>query len=135
MKYIENVTVRIPEELARLTVREKIAVVDTAGLYTTTAHWLGGPNPWGLHQDQIFSMPLSHVRIGLRIEKIANRVLAEDLPYLQMSLEDHSMLLKALAHPKPSATNIIQPALARAVLPIFDSIEFATDERPKKEKQ
>jgi hypothetical protein len=136
MKYIQNVTVPLSKGTQRKASEAKIVTVDTAGVYTTTAHFLCGENPWGLHQDYLFSSPFSQVRAGQRICLAAQSALDKSLDNIEISSEDHAMLLNVLAKPRPSAPEPMPPSLAREILKIVEAIEFATAEPHKKhEKQ
>ena len=128
MKYIQNVTVPLSEGIRQQASIAKIATVDTAGVYTTTAHFLCGENPWGFHQDYLFSSPISAVRAGQRICVAAQETMDKDLPNIRVSSEDYAMLLKVLANPRPSAGTPMHPGLAREILEIIESIEFASPE-------
>lgn len=125
MKLIKNVTVRLSERTAKIAAEAGIAVVDTVGVYTTTAHFLCGENPWGLHQDYTFSSTISAIRQGNRICLSAEKAISEDLQDIRVTEEEHAILLKVLASPDPSNPTPIHPSLAREVLEIFDAIEFA----------
>jgi hypothetical protein len=126
MKYIRNESVRLPAHLTKVASDAHIAVVDTAGVLTTTAQFLCGENPWGLHQDYRFSSPLSEVRRGARIVSAAEEVIAKDLDVIVLSDEDHAALLAVLASPRPSG-GPMPPDFARAVLPLYEAIEFASN--------
>lgn len=127
MKRIQNVTVRLSGDLSRVAAEARAAVVDTQGVYTTTAHFLCGENPWGFHQDRSFSFPVSQVRRGSRICEAAERAKREDAMWIDLSPEDHAALLFVLTDPTPTAESAVPPALAREILPIVEAIEFAPD--------
>lgn len=133
MKIIKNEIVRLPQHLQKAASEAHIAVVDTAGMFVTTAQFLCGDNPWGLHQDFFFSSPFSEVRRGARIVKAAEAAIENDMDVIELSSEDHAILLKILTHPQPSAERQMPPELARAILPIIESIEMP--EMPAEEKE
>jgi hypothetical protein len=118
---IKNVVVYLDKE----EVRDMPVRADTRGAYTTTAMFLGGPNPWGLHQDFLFSKSISNIKASKRIEDAA--LLAEEGEDILLSEHDHSLLLLAMVAPSPSAEKPLPPCLARKILPIFDCIEGATN--------
>lgn len=135
MKYIQNVTVSLPAGVQKQASSAKIATVDTSGVYTTTAHFLCGENPWGFHQDYLFSSPFSNVRAGRRICEAAKKALDKDLPNVEISSEDYALLLNVLANPRPSAPTPMHPALAREVLKIVESIERGSSEPFEKDSK
>lgn len=135
MKRIKNEMVRIPPHLQKAASEAHIAVVDTAGMFVTTAQFLCGENPWGLHQDYHFSSPFSEVRRGARIVRTAEAAIDNDDDYIVISNEDHATLLKVLADPKPSAATPMPPELARIVLPLIETIELPEDTVLTKEKK
>jgi len=123
--YIRNVMVRITDsEVAQFLVQGGAAIVDVDGVYTTTAHWLSGKNPWGLHQDQFFAHPISRVRQGMRIIAAAEHAIEQEATNILLNDSDHAAILRSLQQPKRHPAEIPIPAkVARAVLPIMDSIE------------
>lgn len=135
MKYIRNVTVLLSKGTHRLASAARIAVVGTSGVYTTTANFLCGENPWGLHQDFIFSAPLSNVRAGERICAAALKALEKNLENIEVSCEDYALLINALAFPRPSAESPMHPALARDTLKAIASIELGASEPFEKEEE
>lgn len=126
MKYISNISVRLTAAAAKLASESGIVLVDAEGMFTTVALFLSGENPWGLHQDYSFSSNLSAIRMGKRIADAALAAQDRDAgSEIELSDEEHSMLLRVLAAPDPSGLPM-PPMLAREVLPLYEAIERAT---------
>ncbi len=128
MKRIKNISVRLSERAAKLASDAGIAMVDSTGIYTTTAHFLCGENPWGLHQDFQFSSNISAIRQGHRICAAAEQALTDEDSYIVLAEEEHAALVRVLATPYPSELTPIHPMLAREVLALFEEIELARGE-------
>lgn len=135
--FIRNVKVPILENVAAQFLHQaSAAVVDTDGAHVTTAHWLCGQNPWGLHQDLIFSSPTSRVRQSMRIMQAAKYALQHDKAYIVLEDGDHALLLRTLQQPKRHPTEVPQPpSVARIVLPIIESIENGLTSMPQAEAE
>jgi hypothetical protein len=126
MVQIPNLKIHVPPALYPLAKTPGVLKMDVSGAYTTTAMFLSGPNPWGLHQDNVFSASLSNIRAGHRIVREAERTQEKERDSLVLLAEDHAMLLKVLFAPSPSTDRPIPPSLAREILPILQAIEEAT---------
>lgn len=126
MKYVENRSVRLHGIARAAAAKAECAVVDTHGVYTTLAHFLCGENPWGLHQDARFSVPLRNVIQGARIVEAAQHALAVGHPLIALHDDDHEALINALIDPKPTASKPMPPALGRAILDLLRALEQCT---------
>lgn len=129
MKYIENKMVPLEGRARSLAIVAQAAVVDTEGAYTTVAHFLSGENPWGFHNDLRFSMPPGNVKQGLRIVAAAEHAIQHEADVLVLSNEDYEVLMSAVSNPHRHKSEMpIPTVLARAILPLLDALENASEE-------
>lgn len=128
MKYIENKMVALEGRARHFAIIAHAAVVDTEGAYTTLAHFLCGENTWGFHNDLRFSLPPGNVRQGIRIVAAAEHAMQYESDTIVLSNEDYEVLMSAVSNPQRHKMEMpIPTALARAILPLLDTLENASD--------
>jgi hypothetical protein len=130
---------------------------DRKALFVATYDWLCGPNCWGLHNDQAFTLNMPKIRAANRIIDAAEEAKAviekkrgesDDNKHKPLSelfpegicikisaadFEEH--LRQVVAQPtRHERVLSIPAALSRAVLPILDAIEGASTTDPYEKK-
>jgi hypothetical protein len=127
MKYIQNIKVSLEGRARDVAIAAKAAEIDVEGAHTSTALFLIEQNIWGLIHDVRFTLPIGQVKVGERIIAAAEGALEEESEFLVLSEDDYEVLLNAVVDPKRHPSEAIMPAsLARAILPVLESIIKAT---------
>ena len=125
---------------------------DKMSLFTTTCDWLGGQNPWGMHNDMSFSAPTNKIRQGIRISEAAEEVQEKIVAARKEKGREHLKLdtlfpqglwiklaaadfqegiLPVLAQAqRHQMVQPLPPGVARCVLPILEGIEHAVEKDP-----
>jgi hypothetical protein len=130
VKYIKIVSVQLkPSFGANMGIQTGAVAQDGT---SNTTQWLSGSNQWGLHQDPRFGASMSTIRQSMRIMEAAEKAAATGAPYIELAPEDYAILLAVARQPEVHPNSPKCPVdLFRGCMPIFESIEAATDEKPE----
>lgn len=129
MKFVKVVSVKVPGGFGQ-GIGIQAGCVARDGT-TTTLDWLQGQNQWGLHQDPRFGQSMATLRQSMRIMEAAEKAKAAGAEVVELTPEDHALLVAISRQPQTHPNSPPCPVdLLRAIMPILEGIEKATDTAP-----